>query len=172
MNKKYQLDKYIKTPIEFGNMQNMLQPYFKSEKLKLVLKEDFDHLKLEEMFSDEYAPFVVYFIENPKSNIGHYTLLTWRNDKVIELFDPAGITKEIIENYHSELYNFCLRNDLCIVFNTIPVQSKTSNTCSRHCIFRAMLFNIEIDDFTKFYPSRNHLTPDEFVSCLIRYPQK
>lgn len=171
MNKKYNIDKYIQTPIEFTDMQNMLSPYFKSQKLRLVLKEDFNNVSLEAMFSDEYAPFVVYFIENQNSNVGHYTLLTWRDQKTIELFDPAGITGEIIENEHPEFYKFCADYDLCIYFNTTPIQSKNSQTCSRHCIYRAMLCNIGIEDFMKFYPERKDLTPDEFISCVIRYPK-
>ena len=59
---------------------------------------------------------------------------------------------EIIENEHPEFYKFCGDYDLCIYFNTTPIQSKNSQTCSRHCVYRAMLCNIGIEDFMKFYP--------------------
>lgn len=171
MLKKYNLQEYIDRPIEFTDMQKMLTPYFKNSKLKLITKVDLTKFSPEEIFNDEYAPFVVYYAENKDSDVGHFMLLTLRSKIEMEFFNPAGNSRENMEKYHTELLDFYVKYDLSLTFNKYPLQTRESNTCSRHCVFRAMLFNIELDDFFNFFPSRNILTPDEFVSCLIRYPK-
>jgi hypothetical protein len=171
MNKKYNLQEYIDRPIDFTHMQHFLAPYFKSTKLKVITKDDFENKTVKEIFNDEYAPFVIYFIENEGSDVGHYTTLIWLDEKTIESFDPLGNTKQNIQQNHQELVDFCDKNDLEIDFNKGGIQSKLASTCSRHCVYRCMLFNIKLDDFYKFYPPRKDMTPDEFVSSLIRYPK-
>lgn len=113
-----------------------------------------DNLDLNDPFGgDRYSRII--FIENPNTNVGHFTLLSDFGD-YFEYFDSlAGDIPDKIMQLNST-----------IKYLQEPLQSESSNVCGKWCILRHLSLPTELDQFYEIFKKK--MEPDEMVERILQ----
>jgi len=116
---------------------------------------------LEKIFGERYS--IILFIpnEDPLIKIGHFVLLSWLEEKLLEYFDsfaqePHDFVKELVK-----------MNNLKLRTSSQKLQEDDSLVCSKFCLLRMQSLPTHLDNFIKILKNNDKLTPDQIVDFLI-----
>ena len=104
----------------------------------------------------------ILFLENPGTDIGHFTLIT-EFENHIEWFDPrAGQPPQ-------ELYDFAksLGKGLVGLSRKHPLQGSTTYVCGKWCILRYLSLPTDLGEFCAIFLNTKKMSPDSVVDKLI-----
>jgi hypothetical protein len=117
---------------------------------------------LKKIFGERYS--IIFFIPNPdKTNpVGHFILLSWLEDKLIEYFDSFA------NEPHPFVLELMEKNDLIIRVSKIQLQNNRSNICAKWCILRLKSIPTHLGQFQEIFTQNKKLSPDEIVDSLVQ----
>lgn len=171
-------------PISNIDIQEYLS-YFSDKPFKYIHVNDLPNMDMDSVFDvDEKRVFAVLFVSYPGQEVGHWIVLLNRGDDELELFDSLSLMNEYAEILEP-IVLFAKKVNKSITYNSYPLQSRESNTCSRWVCLRVLLAYMANREFIDFIirsvcikGSKKALTKpqlkktDKFVSTIIRFVKK
>ena len=150
------------TPYSNKDLEKLLCNHLGARKLQIYTRNDFRKgIQIKKMFKDNN--FIIVFLDNPTTGIGHWNTIIQIDENVYELFDSLG--KE--SGYDkSPIYECFKRARFKLIENEIGIQDIASNVCGKHCILRINARHLPFHEFIKIYDN-NSLTPDKLAMSLV-----
>ena len=150
------------TPYTNKDLEKLLCNHLGTRKLQIYTVNDFRKgVHIKKMFKNDN--FIIVFLDNPTSGVGHWNCILQIEDTVYELFDPFGIHSGYEK---TPIYEAFKRARFKLIENQEPIQDKTSNVCGKHCILRINSRHLPFHQFIKIYDN-NSYTPDQLAMALV-----
>lgn len=164
------MEEFINRPISSHQIEDFFRGNTFSDSPFYVLQiEELKELELSELFQGNRT-FEIFFVTNPKNEVGHFVAMILMDESTIELFDPAGTEKtDDVMDYLHHIKEFSDRENIKVIYNKDSFQSKYSSTCHRAVIFRCMLSFLDLDEFKKVVDNKNFKDHDHFFASVVRY---
>lgn len=156
-------------------------------KAEIIIYPDLLKYKtIDEVFKNKDVVFLLYTYKKDPNFYGHWTvLIKYPDNKTIEFYDPYNYKMDdelkFVPNAFKKKYNMLFpyltkllyNSKYKIEYNNYKFQAKAKdiNTCGRHVLIRAVLRDINIDEYyklMKYLKKETGLNYDELVTYLTR----
>lgn len=149
----------MSVPYSNFDLEKLLKSRLNKKKLHIFNKNDFENMTLKKMFGKEN--FIVVFLENENTNIGHWITLIWSDKKEIEIFNSLGNSHNI-----SFVIDRIIKDKMKPILANKQLQKIDSDNCGRFVVLRVLSRHQNITEFYKLFKNKL-LSPDEIVELLV-----
>lgn len=149
----------MSVPYSNFDLEQLLKSRLNKKKLRIFSKDDFENMTLKKMFGKEN--FIVIFLQNENTNIGHWITLIWRDKKEIEIFNSLGNSHDI-----SFVIDRIIKDKMKPILANKQLQKFDTDNCGRFVILRILSRHKNINEFYKLFKNRS-LSPDEISELLV-----
>jgi len=150
------------TPYTNKDLEKLLCNHLGTRKLQIYTLSHFRKgVHIKKMFKNDN--FIIVFLDNPKTGIGHWNTILQIEDTVYELFDSFGTDSGYDK---TPIYEAFKRARFKLIENKEPIQQKDTNVCGKHCILRINARHKPFHEFIKIYDN-NSLSPDQLAMTLV-----
>lgn len=156
------MSKYI-SDIELERFNTFQRTYDFNEPTYYLMSE---LPSIDRMFASDDIYYVFLFIENPKSQVGHWTVLIKWSENVFEYFDClADPTPTELEQRIQE-YSDAMDAPTTLITLNKPLMDRKNWICGKWCMFRIMTMPHTLDEMKAFF-DKVSITPDTLVDFTI-----
>lgn len=150
--------------LSVGDIYNIFSNYNLNKensvlKLEALRELNFD---LKRIFKERIS--VILFLTNPDPSnpIGHYVLLSWLKDDLLEYFDSFA------NKPPNDVLELAKINEMKLRISTKKLQDDSSNYCGKYCVLRMKSIPSHLEDFQNSLLYNTKMTPDEIVNTMVK----
>lgn len=117
-------------------------------------------------FIENKYPFLLVVNSDPSTQSGtHWMAMYFPSEREGEFYDSYGNDAKF---YNKDFERFMKRHSKRNIFNTIPIQSNSSNVCGHHCLFYLIhrVRQVDMESIIKFFsPDKdwNDIMVNDFI---------
>lgn len=152
-------------PYSNTQLETLLKGVLNVKKLKIYELDDFYKRSISKMFGSNQ--FMVIYLSNEGSDIGHWITMLHIDDKTVEIFNSLGKDSHDIKPIRSILK----RQGYKVIENEQQLQSNTSNYCGRFVVLRILSRHSSLQQFQAIF-NQSTLSPDQIVETLVAIESK